>query len=147
MRRLSIGLALAALTLAPLAATTVAATPAYASLGSGACSSNDGSSGADECLYYAANETGACFADPIKDAYGSWNFAACTSNPSGDHDPNTGAGFPVKDDAHSAQNWSHVNTCHIWSNANFTGPHDDNLPFTAFNLNHSLNLNKSQSWG
>lgn len=145
-----LGAALGAAVLTCGAVSVIAPTAAQASEGSGACSSSDGANGADECLYYHANFKGACFADPIKDAYTGWTFATCTTNPVGDPAPGnaSGAGQPVRNDAASAQNWSHGNTCFIWVFANWTGPNQSDPPFTAINLNSSLvNNNASQSWG
>ena len=124
------------------------ANAAQASEGSGSCVRSDGANGGDECVYYHANETGACFADPIKDAYTNWVFATCTSNPNFDSDPSSGTGQPVRNDAASVQNWSLTNTAHIWQFPNWTGDEQDDLPNSAVNLQSDLANNEaSQSWG
>lgn len=150
-RRVTTGFALAIAACLALPASGLGLTgTAQASEGSGSCSRSDGSNGADECLYYHANWDGACFADPIKDAYTNWVFADC-STPNGyntNPDPTSGAGQPVRNAAVSAQNWSYLNTCHIWQYPNWTGNEQDDLPNEAINLQANLRNNQaSQSWG
>lgn len=119
---------------------SLAAVPtAFAAEGDGNCTSND-VGGADLCLYYNSNLSGARFNDPYTDNYAGRVFVAWSGG-------SAGAGQLVKNNAASARNYDATFTAIVWFNSNQAGPNEAVAPLTWLNLDSTLkNNNASQSW-
>ncbi len=118
---------------------------ASAAEGDGNCTSSDAGAGGDLCLYFNSYEAGARFNDPYTDNYAGWTFKAWTSGTAGG---SNGAGYAVKNNAASVQNWDNYVTGDVYYNSNQQGAVQKFSAFTAGNLNSTLkNENASQGWG